>query len=56
MSVEHLQRLDSSRSFELPCRPVSSLLRYQADPTIYSADVNFLFLAFRKAGLRCAWR
>ena len=28
------------------CRPASSLLRYRADPTIYSADVNFLFLAY----------
>ena len=39
-------------SFELPCRPASSVLRYRADPRIYSAHVNFLFLALWKIG---AW-
>ena len=40
----------SSRSFELTCRPAPSLLRYRADPRTYSADVNFLFLAFWQIG------
>ncbi len=38
------------RSFELPCRPASSVLRYRADPGICLADVNFLFLALWQIG------
>ena len=35
-------------SFELRCRPASSPLRYRADPTIYSAEVNFPYLAYQQ--------